>query len=152
MGPKGVAALWNTLIKIASEDIGIANQIAPVVISTLKLQYSDLRKTNNKKKPERLPLVNAVLFLANSLKSRLVDNLLTVVYGKKDLENNNPVIPEYAIDKHTRNGIKGEAGIEKFYNDGDKLDREAIVDPYKYKAREILLMKEKLKKESLAEE
>lgn len=146
MGGNALTALWNRLKVISSEDIGLANQIAPAMIQVLETQYYDLKKAANKNKPERLPLVNAVLFLASSLKSRLVDNLLTVVYGEKDLENYNPPIPEYAFDKHTKAGPKGEAGIEKFCEEGTKLDMEVIADDYKEEAKQILLKREKLNK------
>lgn len=143
MGPKQIETLWRRLKIIAVEDVGLANQIAPIVLYYLEMQYFDLKKTNNKKKPERLPLVNAVLFLAGSLKSRLVDNLLNVVYGEKELEKNNPKIPTEYIDMHTRDGAKGQVGIERFFDKGTKLDREAIVDPYKDRARAVLIEKEK---------
>lgn len=147
MGSKGIASLWNKLKIIASEDIGPANQIAPMVINALELEYKDLRKTSNKKKPERLPLVNAVSFLSNSLKSRVIDNLLAVVYHEKDFENWNPPIPDYALDKHTlkgkQNGLTGERGIDEFTIEGTKLDHEAIEDPYKEHINTILKAKEK---------
>jgi hypothetical protein len=83
------------------------------------------------------------LFLANSLKSRVVDNLLNVVYGEKDLEKNPPKIPKYAIDMHTKEGPKGQVGIQAFFDEGSKLDREAIVDLYKDRAEAIQSEKEK---------
>ena len=145
MGSKQTSALWNRLKIIAIEDIGPANQIAPVVIKALEIQYFDLKKTNNKKKPERLPLVNAVLFLSGSLKSRIVDNLLTVVYGERDLEKKCPEIPKEYKDMHTKDGVKGQVGIENFFDESAKLDLEVIVDPYKAEAKEISLEKEKKK-------
>lgn len=136
-------ALWNRLKIIASEDIGLANPTAPLVIQTLEKDYFALKNTNNKNKPQRLPLVNAVAFLSSSLKSRLVDNLLNVVYGERDFENWNPPIPEYALDKHTLKGTQkgksGQKGIEYFFDVGAKLNREAIEDPYKETAKQILL-------------
>jgi replication-associated recombination protein RarA len=140
-------ALWNRLRIIASEDIGLANSTAPLIIQTLEKDYFDLKKANNKNKPERLPLVNAVAFLSNSLKSRLVDNLLIVVYGERDFENWNPPIPDYALDKHTLSGKQqgktGQEGIEYFFEEGTKLNREVIVDPYKEEAQAILMQDNK---------
>jgi replication-associated recombination protein RarA len=147
MGGKALIALWNRLKIIASEDIGPANQLAPLIVNTLEIQYNQLKKASNSKKPERLPLVNAVLFLSSSLKSRVIDNLLAVVYGERDLENWNPPIPDYAIDKHTlkgkRKGAIGEKGIEVFFEEGTKLYHEAIEDPYRDKAKDILIKKER---------
>ena len=133
-------ALWNKLRGIASEDIGLANSTAPSVIQTLENDYFDLKETNNKNKPERLPLVNAVVFLSSSLKSRIVDNLLNVVYEERDHENWNPPIPEYALDKHTlkwkQTGKSKQEGIEHFFEVGAKLNRPAIGDPYTEEAKE----------------
>jgi len=130
MGSRATTALWNKLKGIASEDIGPANQIAPIVVYLLEMQYVGFKKSPNKNKPERLPLVNAIAFLANSLKCRVIDNLLTAVYGERDFENWNPSIPDYALDKHTikgkQKGMTGEKGIEYFFDEGTKLNREAL--------------------------
>jgi replication-associated recombination protein RarA len=130
-------ALWNRLRVIASEDIGIANPMAPLVVDVLEKNYADaLQRQNDSWK---LFLVNAVLYLARSPKSRIVDNLLIAVYNEeRKLE-----IPDYALDMHTYRGRKMGRGIEHFFAEGAKLANQAMEDPYEEKAKQILLKKEK---------
>src|SRR4030042_3972037 len=68
------ATLWNRLRVIASEDIGLANPNATLIIDVLARQYDDA--VSRKSDSSRLFLVHAVLYLARSPKSRIVDNLL----------------------------------------------------------------------------
>jgi replication-associated recombination protein RarA len=129
-------ALWNRLRVIASEDIGIADPIAPLVVDVLEKEYDN---TKGKNDSWRLFLVNAVLYLARSPKSRIVDNLLNVVYNdERKLE-----IPDYALDMHTYRGRRMGRGIEHFFAEGAKLANQAMEDPYEHRAFEILKKKEK---------
>ena len=127
-------ALWNRLKIIASEDIGIANPNASLLVDVLEKQYMAAGKNDS----SRLFLVHAVLYLARSPKSRIVDNLLTVVYNAEErLE-----IPDYALDKHTYRGRKMGRGLEHFFAEGAKLEKQALEDPYEERA-ETLMKKQK---------
>jgi len=132
--------LWNRLRIIASEDIGIANPLVPLVIDVLEKEYFD---TKDPEKPEkdayRLFLVHAVLFLARSPKSRIVDDLLITVYGDIKFRDKKLEIPEYALGMHTIRGKMKGRDIKHFLEVGSKLDSEALENPYKENAREILL-------------
>ena len=126
-------ALWNRLKIIASEDIGIANPNASLLVDVLEKQYMAAGKNDS----SRLFLVHAVLHLARSPKSRIVDNLLTVVYNSEErLE-----IPDYALDKHTYRGRKMGRGLEHFFAEGAKLEKQALEDPYEKRAFETLMKK-----------
>jgi replication-associated recombination protein RarA len=129
-------ALWNRLRAIASEDIGIANPLALLIIDVLERKYDDARKRNNDS--YRLFLTHAVLFLARSRKSRIVDDLLNVVYGEIQHEDKKLPIPDYALDMHTLRGKKMGRGIEHFFSEGTKLNKEPYENPYTEKAKEIL--------------
>ena len=88
-------ALWNRLRVIASEDVGLADPLASLIVDVLEKQYYDaVARTNDS---SRLFVVHAVLYLARAPKSRIVDSLLSVVY--KDEERLE--IPDYALDMHT---------------------------------------------------
>ena len=138
--------LWNRLRVIASEDIGIANPFAPLVIDVLEKEYDDARRRNNDS--YRLFLTHAVLFLARSRKSRIVDDLLNVVYGEIQHEDKKLPIPDYAIDMHTLRGKKMGRGLEHFFSEGNKLKKEPYENPYTEKAKEILIKHGSLKPES----
>jgi replication-associated recombination protein RarA len=103
--------LWNRLRIIASEDIGIANSIAVLMVDVLMNNYFEA--LNWKGDSYRLFLVNAVLFLARSYKSRIVDDLLITVYG--DIKDGNLLkVPDYVLDKHTARGKRMGRGVEHF--------------------------------------
>lgn len=132
-------ALWNRLRVIASEDIGIANPTAPLVIDVLEKEYYETKDPNKPEKDSyRLFLVNAVLFLARSPKSRIVDDLLNVVYGQIQHEDKKLPIPDYALDMHTLRGKKMGRGLEHFFSEGNKLSNEAFENPYTEEAKKIL--------------
>jgi replication-associated recombination protein RarA len=128
--------LWNRLQVIASEDIGVANPIAPLLIDVLERKYDDARKRNNDS--YRLFLVHAVLFLARSHKSRIVDDLLNVVYGEIQYEDKKLAIPDYALDRHTSRGKGMGRGWDYFFSEGNILSNEPFENPYTEKAKEIL--------------
>ena len=130
-------ALWNRLRVIASEDIGLADPHASLIVNVLEKQYDAAVADNNDS--SRLFLVHAVLYLARSPKSRIVDNLLSVVYNEEErLE-----IPDYALDKHTIRGKKMGRGLEHFFAEGAKLAKQAYEDPYEKEAFEALKKKKK---------
>jgi replication-associated recombination protein RarA len=130
-------ALWNRLRVIASEDIGLADPQAAILIDVLERNYYEA--LDKKDLRERLFLVHAVLHLARSRKSRIVDNLLTIIYNTEEkLE-----IPDYALDMHTYRGRKMGRGLEHFFAEGAKLANQAFEDPYEKKAFETLMKKKK---------
>jgi replication-associated recombination protein RarA len=128
--------LWIRLQVIASEDIGVANPFAPLVIDVLERKYDDARKRN--KDSYRQFLTHAVLFLARSRKSRIVDDLLNVVYGEIQHEDKKLPIPDYALDMHTSRGKRMGRGYDHFFSEGNKLKKEPFENPYTEKAKEML--------------
>jgi len=130
-------ALWNRLRVIASEDIGLADSLAPLIVDVLEKQYYDA--VDRKNDSSRLFLVHAVLYLARSPKSRIVDNLLAVVYNDEERHE----IPDYCRDMHTIRGRKMGRGLEHFFAEGAKLEKQAFEDPYEKKAFEALKKKKK---------
>jgi len=133
-------ALWNRLRVIASEDIGIANPLAPLVIDVLEKEYDDAKDPEKPEKDAyRSFLTNAVLFLARSRKSRIVDDLLNVVYGEIQHEDKKLPIPDYALDMHTHRGRKLGRSYEHFFSEGCKLKNEPFENPYTEKAKAVLI-------------
>jgi replication-associated recombination protein RarA len=129
--------LWNRLRVIASEDIGIANPLAPLVIDVLEKEYYGAKIKKNDS--YRLFLTHAVVFLVRSPKSRIVDDLLNVVYGEIQHEDKKLPIPDYALDMHTLKGKKMGRGIDFFFTEGNKLSNEAFENPYTARAKELLM-------------
>ena len=133
-------ALWNRLKVIASEDVGVAEPHAPLIIDALESMYDYAKE--KKKEEYRMFFVNAVSILARAPKCRIADNLMITLYG--DIKQGKRLkMPDYAIDKHTFRGRRMGRGIKHFIEEGSKIKNEGLEDPYKEKAEEHLLRKEK---------
>jgi len=118
--------LWRRLGVIVSEDIGLAEPIAPVIINSLAENCK--RCTKSWKDPEVLPIAHAVLYLCRCHKNREVDDYIEYVMLKIK-EGYKVKIPKWALDVHTDEGKKlikrsGIDPIKKFYFEGCILDKE----------------------------
>jgi len=133
--------LWNRLKIIACEDIGPANPIMPILIDLLQHQYL-AEKSKLAESGYKLFMVNAVVCLCRSQKSRITDDLLSVVYSERELEHKFLPIPNFALDKHTARGKAMGKNIDDFFIEGNKLENEAFPNPFMKRARELLKKRE----------
>lgn len=129
--------LWNRLRVIACEDVGPANPMMPILIDVLQKNYL-AEKSKLSESSYKLFLVNAVVCLCFSQKSRITDDLLNVVYTERDAETKLLPIPEFALDKHTARGKAFGKGIDDFFTEGNKLENEAFVNRYTERSKELL--------------
>lgn len=113
--------LWKRMRVVASEDIGMANPDAAVQVRALYENWKEFRKGASKS--ERLMIVQAVLVLATSPKSRAVDHLNMVAFTEHDEKATTHVTPDYAYDMHTQQGRSKGRGMEHFFTESVKLDR-----------------------------
>jgi replication-associated recombination protein RarA len=126
--------VWKRLRIIASEDVGIADPQAAVIIRALYDNWRDQRKKDDTKHaPERLFLVHAVMLLCRADKSRSVDHALVVMYeGPRPRRE----VPDFALDKHTGRGRARKRGWSHWWDDGCQLGQGAPID-YEAEARAI---------------
>lgn len=129
--------LWNRLRLIACEDIGPANPLMPVLIDVLHKNYL-AEKSKLSESAYKLFLVDAVVCLCFSQKSRITDDLLNVVYTEREKEAKYPPVPEFALDKHTARGKVLGKGLDDFFSEGNKLENEAFYNHYTERAKELL--------------
>ncbi|MGD6805606.1 MAG: hypothetical protein ACQCN4_01435 [Candidatus Bathyarchaeia archaeon] len=129
--------LWNRLKVIASEDIGPANPLMPVLVDVMQKNYLAEKSKLAEGNPS-LYLGNAVVCLCFSQKSRITDDLLNVVYMEREKENKFLPIPDFALDKHTARGKALGKGIDDFFSEGNKLENEAFINRYTERAKELL--------------
>jgi len=118
--------LWRRLGVTVSEDIGLADPMACVVINSLA--ESCKRCTRTWKDPEMLPIAHAVLYLCRCYKNREVDDFIEYMTLKIS-QGYHMKVPDWAKDIHTEEGKKiikekGIDPVEKFYFEGCILDRE----------------------------
>jgi replication-associated recombination protein RarA len=138
---------WKRLRAIASEDVGLADPQAAVIVRALYENWLDARKgkvragDEGKADPHargewvsgaRLYLIHAVLVLVRAPKSRIVDHAVMVFY-----EGDPPrmEIPEWALDKHTRRGRQLGRGHAHFFEEGALLAGKTLPDPYRERGR-----------------
>jgi replication-associated recombination protein RarA len=135
-GKSGPTILWNRLKIIACEDVGPANPVMPLIIDLLFRQYQT-EKSKLGDSSDRLFLVNAVVCLCRSSKSRIADDLLNIVYAERE-EGKHIPIPDFALDMHTKKGVAMGRGNDYFFSEGNKLENEAFPNPYTQKAKTVL--------------
>jgi replication-associated recombination protein RarA len=130
---------------IASEDVGMADPMATVIVRTLYENWLDARKGKVKAgeaEPHsedrwipgaRLFLLHAVLVLVRAPKSRIVDHAVMAFY-----EGERPTmeVPDWALDQHTAAGRRLGRGLDHFFGEGSRLVGETIPDPYAEEGRQ----------------
>ena len=137
--------LWNRLKIVACEDVGPANPMMPLLIDYLQKQYLS-EKSKLAESAQKLFLINAVVCLCRSQKSRITDDLLNVVYTEREGGKFLP-IPDFALDMHTARGKAMGKGIEEFFTEGNKLANEVFPNPYTVRAKELLKTQSKSNQE-----
>jgi replication-associated recombination protein RarA len=107
---------WSRLLTVASEDIGAA---APGLVSDVKALHSIWKEGKSKGAGSGgLQMVHATILMAAAPKSRLV-NFAAIVHGSDHMERLE--IPDEALDRHTRRGLRMGRGMEHFMEEGGKL-------------------------------
>jgi replication-associated recombination protein RarA len=106
---------WARLNEILSEDIGIADRYLPATIKVLEQTSKEEKK---KKGHGGLQFVHAVLLMATANKSRLVDWLVMEVNSD---QCERIEIPDEALDRHTRRGLRMGRGWPHFMEHGAQL-------------------------------
>lgn len=112
-------ALWNRLLVITSEDVGLAESGIEVSINALYNNYLALIEKKKDSPEALLPTLHAVVLLARAKKSRYIALLCEydefVGYDYRDM-------PDEALDKHTRRGKAKGRGLLYFYKESAKLN------------------------------
>ncbi len=132
--------IWRRIFIHLSEDIGLADIHLPATIKALYDNYLILK--NSDKAPyemdgaELLPMIHAVMLLANAKKSRAVDNAITVHFKshRQDKE-----IPDYAFDYHSPLGRRMGRDLKHFFDIAAHIENEGdFKDEWKERAKNIL--------------
>jgi replication-associated recombination protein RarA len=123
--------VWSRLMVITSEDVGLAEPIAPAVVEGLHSMYDRLKAKRNRARPERLAIVHAAAYLAGCPKSRRLDEAAWWAYGATELRYD---VPDYALDMHTSRGRRMGRGERHFAEEASRLNDEVELgrNPYRY--------------------
>lgn len=112
--------VWKRLVVIASEDIGNANPLAPVVVQALKSNYDIAIDSKSRQSGDALLfLFQAIIFLSRSVKTREADNLVCLLSDQFNAGLRLD-IPDIAKDPHT------QAGKQQFgrWHDGTPQEKK----------------------------
>lgn len=123
--------LWFRLKTISVEDVGMANTMAPIFISSLDSMRSTIEPDGDR----GLFAIHAVRYLCQSLKDRSSDEMYCWIQKEYAAGNIKPEIPSYAIDKHTLKGQEMGKDEDTFYNEGSLVSPEWEDRDTKYKER-----------------
>lgn len=111
--------LWKRLRIIASEDIGLADPMACVIVRSLYDNWTELRR--KPQKSEREFIVHAVAHLCLAPKSRALDHLNMVSYTNVAERARDKEIPDHALDGHTQRGRRMGRGYDFFFTESTRL-------------------------------
>lgn len=112
--------VWKRLAVIASEDIGNANPLAPVLVQALKSNYDMAIDSKTRQSGDALLFIfQAIIFLSRSVKTREADNLVCLLSDQFNAGLHLD-IPEIAKDVHTAVG-KLKYGR---WHEGTKVERK----------------------------
>ncbi len=113
--------VWRRLFIITSEDVGLADPLAPAVIGGLwtmsEVLRANLRARQRAEKATQtypsLPLLQAVWYLARAAKNRELADMDTLLVLRRTRGQLIP-IPEFAKDQHTAAGRVAGKGLYHF--------------------------------------
>lgn len=133
--PRHSKALWTRLRVIVNEDIGLGDPMASIYVNAQADHFNALEKEGS----QRLVLSNTILYLSRAKKSRLADHFQCAVIQRKLQQNWTLEIPDYAKDKHTRDGKHMGRSWEHWFEHGCKLENEdkKLKDTYRETAESL---------------
>jgi replication-associated recombination protein RarA len=136
--PELEAYLWGRLQVISVEDVGYGNLNAPVLIETLFQMHQRIPRPRHDR---YLFAIHAMRVLCESQKERGTDDLLNWIRHVTDEEGKLPVIPDYAIDMHTRRGQEMGRDYNHFLTEASKVSPELPDRDTTYRDRLLALTK-----------
>lgn len=124
--------LWDRLTTIACSDVGDRLFLAPVVIEVLRTQC--LRQSRESG-DGLVYLTHAVRYLCQTPKDRTTDELCMWLVHAMDEEGRRPIIPDWALDNHTRRGQEMGRGVQYFLTEGCAIENEREDRDHTYQRR-----------------
>jgi replication-associated recombination protein RarA len=124
--------LWGRLQVISVEDVGYGNLNAPILIETLYQMHLRIPRPRGDR---YLFAIHAVRVLCQSQKERGSDDLNNWIAQAVDKNGVRPVIPDYAIDMHTRRGQEMGRDYLHFLTEASKVMPEMPDRDFTYRDR-----------------
>jgi replication-associated recombination protein RarA len=145
--------LFRRLMVISAEDVGLADEQAAILTSTV---YSSLVAESQLRgkswfQPDQNRVDMVVMYLARAKKSRTVDYLGGIILKKRE-KGERVEIPDYAKDQHTKSGREKRMGDKEFFEEGSRIKNKGKVDKdeeYKKKCLKLYGFKNLKRNESM---
>lgn len=113
--------LWGRLQVISVEDVGFGDVQAPILIETLYQMHHRLPRPRGDR---YLFAIHGVRYLCACLKERGSDDLLNWMRQSVEAGTAHPVIPDYAVDMHTRRGQEMGRDYRHFLYEASRVNPE----------------------------
>lgn len=124
----------NRLKVIAHEDVGMGDPDSALYALRCIDDAADWHSRGND--AWRLAAANAILALARARGSRVAEHFQAAVRGQNAQEGG-VVVPDYALDMHTRRGKKMGRGLEHFFTEAAKMEPSDLDPTYQEEAQEV---------------
>ena len=135
------AKLWSRLQVISVEDVGPGDWNAPILINALYEIAHRFERSGYP--PDRgLFAIHAVRYLATRPKDRSSDEMYNWLQHATAEEGVRPVIPDYALDRHTARGAQMGRGRKHFYEEAAQVAPELEGRDTTYRQRLLAMVKE----------
>ena len=133
------AKLWSRLQVISVEDVGPGDWQAPVLINALYEIAQRFERSGYP--PDRgLFAIHAVRYLATRTKDRSSDEMYNWIQHATAAEGVRPVIPDYALDRHTARGADMGRGRKHFYEEAARVVPELEDRETTYRQRLLTML------------
>lgn len=133
------AYLWGRLQVISVEDVGYGNLNAPMLIETLFQMHQRLPRPRHDR---YMFAIHAVRVLSQSQKERGTDHLLNWIRHTIEEDGQLPIIPDYAVDMHTRRGQEMGRDFAHFLREASQVSPELPDADSTYRDRLLALTKD----------
>ena len=135
--PRFSKLLWQRLVTISVEDVGLGNPEMILLIRALKENFFEFER-DGKDGGQRLCIGAAVLLLCRSPKSRTVDHYQCVITQRRIQKGWKLDPPDYSVDMHTLRGRRQGRSWQHFFQHGAHLENRADVrDCYESEAKSL---------------
>lgn len=114
---------WKRMLLMASEDIGIADDGVAIKLNALYNNWKMIMD-NGGSHGQEVIFIHAIMALSRAKKSRICDH--AKIYAM--ITGENPEIPDYALDNHTRRGKQMGRGLDYFMEEGTVLENQLEID------------------------
>jgi len=115
--------LWQRLRVISVEDVGFGDPQAPILLHTLHQFRKDFDYSDGE---PLLFVTHAVRYLCAAEKDRGTDEMIIWTKQVVEEQGRRPVIPDYALDMHTRQGKAMGRGMLHFMEQATVLNPELL--------------------------